>query len=464
MSDLDTKKPRPAPSSGQPSRGGAAPVSQREQMRYNVLQAIDAHAYLDAAIIMNGFSQEDLDTIVRSLPPQHLGPLRAAAVDGMPSWSDRVVHSVDSAAAAANEVERVRKLNEAFDAAVLMKDWANAAIHLNAFNDGDIVRKLKPLGPDTLEAIAAAAPDWAFRITRIARGMIPEPAHPAAPPSTASGPSYSAPAAGAVGAAGMVVLGKDALGLGQGPLRAPGLAVDPVKAPGFGPNSFRTPFVEPPPTVQIPARAPGLPTAPAIDPLPAGVTAEVRLASALGRILAVGTEVVGAIAVPLTMGAEGWSDTNMEALNRNLRVSIVEGLHKKVLEVNRSMADALRRQDFSLIRDKAPGLFDAALKNATPENLGLAIALLKLAYGIALEKHVADAVLQDEFLKQYLEYVGGPHRADFYGKKGGLMGGLMFDVTTRRDVDRHIDPIKRPRYGEHLIPVPYQPPWAEDAW
>jgi hypothetical protein len=261
----------------------------------------------------------------------------------------------------------------------------------------------------------------------------------------------------------MVVLGKDALGLGQGPLRAPGLTVDPVRAPGFGPNSFRTPFVEPPPTVQIPARAPGLPTAPAVDPLPAGVSAEVRLATAMGRILAVGTEVVSAIALPVMLGAEGWSDTNMESLNRNLRVSIVEGLHKTVLEVNRKMADALRRQDFSLIRDKAPGLFDAALKNAT-DNIGLAIALLKLAYGIALEKLVADAVLQDAFLKQYLEYVGGPNRADFYGKKGGLMGGLMFDVTTKRDVGRHIDPIRRPRYGEHLIPVPYQPPWAEDGW
>src|SRR5207237_2916646 len=111
-------------------------------------------------------------------------------------------------------------------------------------------------------------------------------------------------------------------------------------------------------------QAPGVPTAPAFDPLPAGASAEIRLAAALGRVLSIGTEVVGAIALPLMMGAEGWSDTDMEAQNRRTRVSVVEGLHKTVLETNRRLADALRRQDFSLIREKAPGLFDAALRNA----------------------------------------------------------------------------------------------------
>src|SRR5207248_6060820 len=109
----------------------------------------------------------------------------------------------------------------------------------------------------------------------------------------------------------------------------------------------------PPPTTQVPARAPGIPTTPAIDPLPAGASAEVRLAAGLGRVLSVSTEIVGAIALPLMMGAEGWSDTDMEAQNRRLRINIVEGLQKKVVEVNSRLAEGLRRTDFSLIRDKA---------------------------------------------------------------------------------------------------------------
>src|SRR5262249_13691812 len=154
---------------------------------------------------------------------------------------------------------------------------------------------------------------------------------------------------------------------------------------------------------------------------------------------------VDIVALPLALGAAGWSDTNMEAQTSHLRVSTIEQVRKIVQEVNHRMAESLRRPDFTLIRDKAPGLFNAALERSTT-NLGLAVRLLKLAYGIVVEKFVAEAVARDPFLGEVFDYVAGPNRADFYGKD--FMRGLNLDITTRRDVNRHTDPNLRPRYGE----------------
>src|SRR5438105_3921134 len=123
MSELETKKPAPVPAGAGPSKSSGVPgtqsqISRRDQMRYDVQQALHVRAYLDAAIILNGFSAEDIVSVLRALRPDELAEIRAAALAGMPGWSDPVVQGIDQVLVTAKEAERVRKLNEAFDNAV----------------------------------------------------------------------------------------------------------------------------------------------------------------------------------------------------------------------------------------------------------------------------------------------------------------------------------------------------------
>jgi hypothetical protein len=431
-------------------------VSRRDALWHSLDTFVQQGDYADAAATLNEFSNSDISLVLRQLHPSHLEKLRDAALGAKAGWSARVVLSIDHRVTEIQEAERVRRLEESFDIAVLMGQWKDAAIYLNGFNDYDIVRKLRPLGDAKIKEIAAAAPSGYFRVARIGLAMLQETVSAKSAVSSSAAQTSPLVQVTTIVGAGLPLIS------GQGPLRTPGLSIEPMKSPGFGPESFRTPFVEPPPTVQIPMKTPGLGTgAPAIDPLPAGATAEIRLASAVGRILVVSAEVAQAAAIPLTLGAMGISDTNLEENTRQLRVSTVERMRKIVDDVNRRLTDALRVPDLKLIRDKSPGLFDAALQRST-DDIVLAIRLLKLAYGIAVEKYVADAVASDPFLNSVLDYVAGPNRADFYGK--GFMRGLNFDVTTRRDRDRHTDPNLRPRYGENLITITYHPPWAEEGW
>jgi hypothetical protein len=437
-------------------------VPKRDQMRHDVDSAIRVGAYEEAAVILNGFDAPDLTDVLRGLLPSDLPKLRAASLVAMPGWSDPVVHAIDPLLAAAAEIDRVRRLSEAVDNAVVIGNWKDAAIRLNGFDDYDIAMKLAVLSSDTIERIGHAAPSWAYRVTRIAQAMTPrQTARPT------KRPSAGLPASGQLtvqiaGASTLIPFGGTGLDIGKGPLNAPGVGSQPIELPGLKGGYRHTPFIEPKP--QIPARAPaptGAP-APAVDPLPAGATAEVRLASALGRITF--AQAVNVVAVPLMLGAAGWHDTDVEKMSRGVRIRIVDSVQKIVNEQNRRMAEAMRKLDFTLIREKAPGLFNAALRLAVPETLGIAIALLKLAYGIALEKLVADVIKQDSYLSQYLKYVAGPRRADFEGIAGTVMEHLNIDVTTQRDTDPHKDPEKRPTYGENLIVIPYLPPWAEDSW
>jgi hypothetical protein len=441
-------------------------LSKKEESWHNIYLAVESQRYSEAAAMLNELGDADLLMFLQQLQPSQLPLIRQAAPEVLGGQAQRVVQAIDRLADLANKAEKARQIEEAYGIALLMQNWEQAAIQLNTYSDLEIVKKLEKLDGSAIRGIAAAAPRGMFRVARIALAMLPDSPRPASAP----GVRPQNPAAGtstttiAIAGTAPFVLGTNPLGTGGGPLQVPGLGTDPVKVPGFGPDSFRTPFVEPPPAGQAPVRLPGTGVGtPAVDPLPPGVTAEIRLATAMSRLLAVSAQVVDAIALPLTLGASGISDTNMEAATRRLQVGIVEDMRKIVLDVNRRLGEALRRTDFRLIREKAPGLYNAAVQRAD-KDIELAIRLLKLAYGIAVEKFVADAIRNNPFLSQYLEYVAGPNRADFYGKKGTVLGGFLFDVTTKADVKRHTDPTLRPRYGENLITVPYQPPWNEDGW
>jgi hypothetical protein len=443
-------------------------LSKREQSWHNIYLAVDAKRYGEAAAMLNQLGDADLLVFLRQLQPSSLRLIRQAAPETLGERAQRVIRAIDRLAALENEAERKRQIEEAYGIAVLMQNWEQVAIQLNNYSDQEIVRKLERLGTAAIRAVAAAAPRGTFRVARIALAMLPDSSRPAnAPGVRASGAAGGSTTTTILAAGAMVPLGDlkvGPTGTGGGPFQAPGLNTEPIETPGFGKGSFRNPFIEPPRPGQAPARLPSATVeTPAVDPLPPGITAEIRLGSAMRRLLVVGTEVIGAIALPLELGAMGISDTNMEEATRRAQVGIVEDMRKIVLDVNQRLGEAIRRLDFHLIRQKAPGLYNAAVQR-TDTDLLLAIRLLKLAYGITVEKLVADAIRSNPYLSQYLDYVAGPNRADFYGKKGTMLGGFLFDVTTKADVKRHTDPNLRPRYGENLITVPYHPPWNEDGW
>lgn len=260
-------------------------------------------------------------------------------------------------------------------------------------------------------------------------------------------PAPKVPGDTAVPAAGAVPLAARPL-VAPAPVHLPGPSGEPpVRTPGFGPNSFQQPFVEP--GTPAPATLPEVPggavpaTAPAAE-------------SALGQILSVLGEVVGGAAVVIGTGAAIATDSHIESTAQQVRVDVVDTLQDYVQQENKTLSDAISRGDFSLIEEKAPGLWARAtqLANVAPE---AALRLFQMAYGITVEALVADLVSADPLLSEFIDHVGGPSREDFRGK--GLLDGQTFEVTTRAAVESHKDPEKRPTYGENLLVLPYDPPW-----
>jgi RHS repeat-associated protein len=128
-----------------------------------------------------------------------------------------------------------------------------------------------------------------------------------------------------------------------------------------------------------------------------------------------------------------------------------------LVEINERFAGHVEMQNrrlannLILIQKYVPGLFNAiAQGRVTAEE---AVFLARIAYGIALEKMVAESVKKDPVLRPYLKYVAGANNPDWIG--AGPAQGLHFDITTGADKQRHIE--KRP-YGENLIVHTYERP------
>jgi RHS repeat-associated protein len=75
----------------------------------------------------------------------------------------------------------------------------------------------------------------------------------------------------------------------------------------------------------------------------------------------------------------------------------------------------------------------------------------RMGYGKAVERLVRDTI-EDSFLTNMFEHVGGPNKSDFIGR--GIFTGLQFDITTPAAVASHM---ARP-YGQELIILPYNRP------
>ena len=167
--------------------------------------AVAAHDWPKAAVHLNGFNDPDIATRVAALSAADLAALRA----GCPEWASRVRSAIldvlwRAAVAAGRWAEAAGHLNgfndsditarvtalphasrvllyqasparitaviatvdlaAAYEGAVAAHDWPKAAVHLNGFNDPDIATRVVALSAADLAALRAGCPEWASRV------------------------------------------------------------------------------------------------------------------------------------------------------------------------------------------------------------------------------------------------------------------------------------------------------------
>jgi hypothetical protein len=88
--------------------------------------AVAGNDWTQAAILLNGFNDDDIKTRVAALQPNQVESMKQAT----PAWTWRV---------------RAPLLDRQYREAVAAGQWARAAIYLNGFNDDDIMARLKLL-------------------------------------------------------------------------------------------------------------------------------------------------------------------------------------------------------------------------------------------------------------------------------------------------------------------------------
>ncbi|MEZ0109732.1 RHS repeat-associated protein [Catenulispora sp. EB89] len=123
-------------------------------------------------------------------------------------------------------------------------------------------------------------------------------------------------------------------------------------------------------------------------------------------------------------------------------------------EENSRLAAAVRADphQLSALAEHAPRLTAATLRRAQNNGMG-ALKLFNVAYGQVLEKRVALRLAGGPY-SQHFQYLGGANRPDFRLTLPKVGAKINYDITTPRDVDRHL---ARP-YGEKMRIVTYDRP------
>jgi len=131
--------------------------------------AIKRKDWPEAAKILNGFNDQDIQSMIKKLSIQDMRSLMQGSQESMPGWSQRVVDPIKEIITSklGAEASRVDDLNAKYEAAVTRGDWENAVVFLNGFNDSDITLMLKSpkLDIDKLQSMKEKAPKWATRVT-----------------------------------------------------------------------------------------------------------------------------------------------------------------------------------------------------------------------------------------------------------------------------------------------------------
>lgn len=118
------------------------------------------------ALALNGFDDDDIKRLGRTLTRQERSLIKGAAASAMPGWSDRVVDGLD---AVDQEPTPRGEVLSALDVSIKKADWADVALRLNGLGDADLKARVLLLTPEQRASVAAAAPGampgWSDRVT-----------------------------------------------------------------------------------------------------------------------------------------------------------------------------------------------------------------------------------------------------------------------------------------------------------
>lgn len=142
-----------------------APVPRKELITAFKAQ-VSRGEWADAALRLNGFDDDDIKRLARSLTHDERVALSSAAFAAMPGFADRVTNAL---ALVDNEPPTRKVVMSALDASVTKGDWADVGLRLNGLSDDDLKRRLRGIKRAQRAAIAAAAPGampgWSDRVT-----------------------------------------------------------------------------------------------------------------------------------------------------------------------------------------------------------------------------------------------------------------------------------------------------------
>jgi len=147
------------------------PPGTDEQQRIERLEASYANAVVDknwrqVARDLNGFNDTELADKMALLLHDQLVQVDSEARQTMIGWHERVTGAIARFDA---EADRVGDLTARYETAIKGKQWDEAIVQLNGFNDTDIVAKLNELSADVLQHMSSAAKDTKVGDGRMAR-------------------------------------------------------------------------------------------------------------------------------------------------------------------------------------------------------------------------------------------------------------------------------------------------------
>jgi hypothetical protein len=147
----DTPTAPPADAEAKPADAEAKRLADLEA---SYLDAVKKGDWKTAGQRLNEFNDEGLEKKVKELSHDQLISLDAGSRESMPTSFSRVTDAITKAD---GEADRVGKLTADYDGAIAKKDWGQAIVFLNGFNDTDIISKLNSLAPTDLAAMKTAA-------------------------------------------------------------------------------------------------------------------------------------------------------------------------------------------------------------------------------------------------------------------------------------------------------------------
>ncbi len=135
-------------------------ASKDDLVRTDFERAVNRGDWDQAAIIINGFNEDDIERRLKILPGEQLFNLRKGVFNKLQGWPryKYFIDQIESQSTKTLEKERIKKINDDYEnsiknARTRLGSWKEVAQILNGFNDDDIEKKLDDLSSEELQEL-----------------------------------------------------------------------------------------------------------------------------------------------------------------------------------------------------------------------------------------------------------------------------------------------------------------------